>query len=80
MAKILIGLLRYHFSHELPDLIRIFLIIFVTLTFTSFAQIKDIGGVDYTTLAGDGGDADFSRTRIWINIPIKYIFNRIILG
>ncbi|NNC69691.1 MAG: hypothetical protein HKN90_02595, partial [Flavobacteriaceae bacterium] len=49
----------------------ILLTLLVATSLNSLSQIKDIGGIDYTTLVGDGGDADFSRTRVWINFPIK---------
>ena len=52
-------------------MIRNFLALFcVLVAFYASAQIKDIGGVDYTSLVGND-DIDFSRVRAWINIPIK---------
>ncbi len=47
------------------------MIIIAFVSCLSFAQIKDIGGVDYTFISNGDSDADFSRTRVWINFPIK---------
>ena len=46
-------------------------VVLIALSLISFAQIKDIGGVDYTFIFNGDSDADFSRTRAWINFPIK---------
>ncbi|MDJ0647018.1 MAG: DUF6268 family outer membrane beta-barrel protein [Flavobacteriaceae bacterium] len=48
-----------------------FVIFFVLLSLISFSQIKDIGGVDYTSMINGSSDADFSRSRVWIAIPLK---------
>ena len=45
--------------------------LFSVFVFCAFSQIKDIGGADYTTLVGNSGDAGFSRSRVWINFPVK---------
>jgi len=44
---------------------------FLLLSLNSFAQIKDIGGIDYTFISNNSSDADFNRTRLWLNFPIK---------
>lgn len=38
---------------------------------TSWSQVKDIGGTDYTFLLGEGDDPNFSRFRVWFNFPTK---------
>lgn len=47
------------------------MLFFAVVSFNTFSQIKDIGGVDYTMANSRESDADFSRLRMWVNIPIK---------
>ena len=50
----------------------VLILIFVFLTnIRSSAQVRDLGGVDYSFISGNGDDPNFSRARVWINIPIK---------
>ena len=37
----------------------------------ALCQIKDIGGADYTSIFGNKAEPTFSRSRVWINFPIK---------
>ena len=49
---------------------KIFLLLFC-ITTSIAAQIRDLGGADFTYIAGSGNDTDFSRSRVWLNYPIK---------
>lgn len=50
---------------------RFLLTILLISCCSSFAQISDIGGVDFTTAFNKKGAPDFSRYRAWFNYPIK---------
>lgn len=48
-----------------------FLVIILLSTSNIIAQVSDLGGVDFTSIIGDGDDPNFNRYRIWVNIPTK---------
>ena len=46
-------------------------VVLLVINLVSYAQIKDIGGFDYTFINNENSAADFNRTRLWLNFPIK---------
>ncbi len=46
-------------------------VVLLSYSLICISQIKDLGGYDYTFINNSNSAADFSRTRVWFNVPFK---------